>query len=229
MIFLSWHGSGQRDGSSVQRDDEEDDVAAPVQGDLGHLVLDIEEDDVTAPVQGDLGHLVIEIEEVEEDDMEAGALGAGSAQIDSISFNSIIAFDALLSVYTKLHLPFSKIYDEMALPNGVLRLQPKGGQGYQTGIKECNGNLDGCRNFPRLSIGALSGLLILVRHWSSTRKHGFPSQKFSTSDGNKLMKHSSKGVKTLVLSEGISRFNLSGFSEGISRFNLVQKYKFHKF
>lgn len=111
----------------------------------------------------------------------------------------------------------------MALPNGVLRLQPKGGQGYHNGyvclplepfkcvfpvqklmlvlylfcrVKSVMGNLDGRRNFPRLSIGTFfflvrlehdsiilcflseaSGVFvdILVRHWSSTWKHGYES------------------------------------------------------
>ncbi|MED6169427.1 Chloroplastic group IIB intron splicing facilitator CRS2-B, chloroplastic [Stylosanthes scabra] len=45
------------------------------------------------------------------------------------------------------------VYDEMKLPNGVLRLQPKGGHGYNNGLKNVMGYLDGSPDFPRLSIG----------------------------------------------------------------------------
>ncbi|XP_020672312.1 chloroplastic group IIB intron splicing facilitator CRS2, chloroplastic isoform X1 [Dendrobium catenatum] len=45
------------------------------------------------------------------------------------------------------------IYDEMSLPNGVLRLAPKGGHGHHSGVKSVIDHLDGCRDFPRLCIG----------------------------------------------------------------------------
>ncbi|KAA8530588.1 hypothetical protein F0562_005297 [Nyssa sinensis] len=45
------------------------------------------------------------------------------------------------------------VYDEMSLPNGVLRLQPKGGHGHHNGVKSVMNHLDGCREFPRLCIG----------------------------------------------------------------------------
>ncbi|XP_056162919.1 chloroplastic group IIB intron splicing facilitator CRS2-B, chloroplastic-like isoform X2 [Syzygium oleosum] len=45
------------------------------------------------------------------------------------------------------------VYDEMSLPNGVMRLQPKGGHGQHSGMKSVMAHLDGCREFPRLSIG----------------------------------------------------------------------------
>ncbi|KAF8044982.1 hypothetical protein N665_5861s0001 [Sinapis alba] len=107
------------------------------------------------------------------------------------------------------------IYDEMALPNGVLRLQPKGGQGYHNGVKSVMGNLDGRRNFPRLSIG-------IGHPPGNMDMKAFLLQKFSPSERKQIdesLEQGSEAVKTLVL---------SGFSEGISRFNLVQKYKFHK-
>ncbi|KAA3472097.1 chloroplastic group IIB intron splicing facilitator CRS2-B, chloroplastic-like [Gossypium australe] len=44
------------------------------------------------------------------------------------------------------------IYDEMSLPNGVLRHQPKGGHGHHNGYSVM-GHLDGSREFPRLCIG----------------------------------------------------------------------------
>ncbi|GJU49467.1 chloroplastic group IIB intron splicing facilitator CRS2-B, chloroplastic-like protein [Tanacetum coccineum] len=45
------------------------------------------------------------------------------------------------------------VYDEMSLPNGVLRLQPKGGHGYHNGVKSVIEHLDGRREFPRFCIG----------------------------------------------------------------------------
>ncbi|KAG2710727.1 hypothetical protein I3760_04G042000 [Carya illinoinensis] len=45
------------------------------------------------------------------------------------------------------------VYDEMSLPNGVLRLQPKGGHGHHNGMRSVMEHLDGCRQFPRLGIG----------------------------------------------------------------------------
>uniref|UniRef100_A0A453DUB3 Peptidyl-tRNA hydrolase n=2 Tax=Aegilops tauschii subsp. strangulata TaxID=200361 RepID=A0A453DUB3_AEGTS len=45
------------------------------------------------------------------------------------------------------------IYDDMSLPNGVLRLQRKGGHGRHNGLQNVIEHLDGCREFPRLSIG----------------------------------------------------------------------------
>lgn len=45
------------------------------------------------------------------------------------------------------------VYDEMNLPNGVLRLQQKGGHGYHSGVKSVMAHLDSRREFPRLCIG----------------------------------------------------------------------------
>ncbi|KAK8452301.1 hypothetical protein SEVIR_5G088800v4 [Setaria viridis] len=45
------------------------------------------------------------------------------------------------------------VYDDMSLPNGVLRLQRKGGHGRHNGLQNVIEHLDGRREFPRLSIG----------------------------------------------------------------------------
>ncbi|XP_073044812.1 chloroplastic group IIB intron splicing facilitator CRS2-B, chloroplastic-like isoform X2 [Primulina eburnea] len=45
------------------------------------------------------------------------------------------------------------VYDEMTLPNGVLRLQPKGGHVHHNGVKSVMQHLDGRREFPRFCIG----------------------------------------------------------------------------
>ncbi|VVB14696.1 unnamed protein product [Arabis nemorensis] len=107
------------------------------------------------------------------------------------------------------------IYDEMALPNGVLRLQPKGGQGYHNGVKSVMGNLDGRRNFPRLSIG-------IGNPPGNMDMRAFLLQKFSSLERKQIdeaLEQGSEAVKTLVL---------HGFNQEISRFNLVQKYKLHR-
>ncbi|CAN8256128.1 unnamed protein product [Cochlearia groenlandica] len=107
------------------------------------------------------------------------------------------------------------IYDEMALPNGVLRLQPKGGQGYHNGVKSVMAHLDGRKTFPRLSIGIGSPP-------GNMDMKAFLLQKFSPLERKQIdeaLEQGSEAVKTLVL---------RGFNQGISRFNLVQKYKFHK-
>ncbi|CAH2071100.1 unnamed protein product [Thlaspi arvense] len=107
------------------------------------------------------------------------------------------------------------IYDEIALPSGVLRLQPKGGRGYHNGVKSVMGHLDGRRNFPRLSIGIGNPL-------GNMEMKAFLLQKFSPSEWKQIdegLEQQSEAVRTLVL---------NGFNQGISRFNLVQKYKFHK-
>ncbi|XP_010524354.1 PREDICTED: chloroplastic group IIB intron splicing facilitator CRS2-B, chloroplastic [Tarenaya hassleriana] len=107
------------------------------------------------------------------------------------------------------------IYDEMSLPNGVLKLIPKGGYGHHNGLKSVIGNLNGRRHFPRLciGIGKPPGMMDLK---------AFLLQKFSPVERKQMdegLEQGAEAVKTLVL---------NGFNEGISRFNLVQKYKFHR-
>nr|ABD96967.1 hypothetical protein [Tarenaya spinosa] len=109
----------------------------------------------------------------------------------------------------------SLIYDEMSLPNGVLKLIPKGGYGHHNGLKSVIGNLNGRRHFPRLciGIGKPPGMMDLK---------AFLLQKFSPVERKQMdegLEQGAEAVKTLVL---------NGFNEGISRFNLVQKYKFHR-
>ncbi|KAH1043446.1 hypothetical protein GYH30_025331 [Glycine max] len=45
------------------------------------------------------------------------------------------------------------VFDETSLPNGVLRLQPKGGHGHLNELKNVMGQLDGCSAFPQLAVG----------------------------------------------------------------------------
>ncbi|CAL9224434.1 unnamed protein product [Arabidopsis halleri] len=106
------------------------------------------------------------------------------------------------------------IYDDMGLPNGVLRLQPKGGHSQHNGLKNVTEHLNGCRGYPRLSIG-------IGNPPGNMDMKAFLLQKFSPLERKQMdagLEQGVEGVKTLVE---------EGFSDSISRFNLGQKYKFH--
>ncbi|KAL5228028.1 hypothetical protein ABZP36_016293 [Zizania latifolia] len=106
------------------------------------------------------------------------------------------------------------IYDDMSLPNGVLRLQRKGGHGRHNGVQNVIERLDGSREFPRLSIGIGSPP-------GKMDTRAFLLQKFSSEERVQIdtaLEQGVDAVRTLVL---------MGFSGSIERFNLVQKYKFH--
>uniref|UniRef100_A0A0D9UWF6 Peptidyl-tRNA hydrolase n=1 Tax=Leersia perrieri TaxID=77586 RepID=A0A0D9UWF6_9ORYZ len=106
------------------------------------------------------------------------------------------------------------IYDEMSLPNGVLRLQRKGGHGRHNGLQNVMEHLDGSRELPRLSIGIGSPP-------GKMDTRAFLLQKFSSEERLQIdtaLEQGVDAVRTLVL---------KGFSGSIERFNLVQKYKFH--
>ncbi|CAA6665319.1 unnamed protein product [Spirodela intermedia] len=107
------------------------------------------------------------------------------------------------------------VYDEMSLPNGILRLQPKGGHGHHNGLKNVMDHLDGCREFPRLSIG-------IGNPPGKMDMKAFLLQKFSPQEREQIDAALDQGVgaiRTLVL---------KGFTDSIERFNLGQKYKYHK-
>lgn len=107
------------------------------------------------------------------------------------------------------------IYDEMSLPNGVMRLQPKGGHGHHNGVKSVMEHLDGSRDFPRLCIG-------IGNPPGSMDMRAYLLQKFSPEEreqADAALEQGMEAVRTLVL---------KGFTGSISRFNLTQKYKYHK-
>ncbi|GAV85546.1 Pept_tRNA_hydro domain-containing protein [Cephalotus follicularis] len=107
------------------------------------------------------------------------------------------------------------IYDEMSLPNGVLRLQPKAGHGHHNGVKSVMAHLDGCRDFPRLCIG-------IGNPPGSMDMKAFLLQKFSAVERQQIdaaLEQGIEAVRTLVL---------NGFDQSVKRFNLGQKYKYHK-
>ncbi|XP_051114472.1 chloroplastic group IIB intron splicing facilitator CRS2-B, chloroplastic-like [Andrographis paniculata] len=107
------------------------------------------------------------------------------------------------------------VYDEMSLPNGVLRLQPKGGHGHHNGVKSVMEHLDGRREFPRfcIGIGNPPGMMDMK---------AYLLQKFSPIERQQVDDALEQGVeaaRTLVQ---------QGFSTQITQFNLGQKYKYHK-
>lgn len=107
------------------------------------------------------------------------------------------------------------VYDEMSLPNGVMRLQPKGGHGHHNGVKSVMSHLDGCRDFPRLCIG-------IGNPPGTMDMKAYLLQKFNPVEREQIDAALEQGVeatKTLVL---------NGFNQSITRFNLGQKYKYHK-
>uniref|UniRef100_A0A1J3JDS5 Chloroplastic group IIB intron splicing facilitator CRS2-A, chloroplastic n=1 Tax=Noccaea caerulescens TaxID=107243 RepID=A0A1J3JDS5_NOCCA len=106
------------------------------------------------------------------------------------------------------------IYDDMGLPNGVLKLQPRGGHSHHNGLKNVTEHLNGCRGFPRLSIG-------IGNPPGNMDMKAFLLQKFSPLERKQIdagMEQGVEAVKTLVE---------DGFNDTIARFNLEQKYKFH--
>ncbi|XP_050376625.1 chloroplastic group IIB intron splicing facilitator CRS2-B, chloroplastic-like [Argentina anserina] len=107
------------------------------------------------------------------------------------------------------------VYDEMSLPNGVLRMQPKGGHGYHNGVKSVVGHLDGCRDFPRLCIG-------IGNPPGTMDMKAYLLQKFSTAERHQIDAALSQGV------EAVKTLVLNGFDPNITSFNLRQKYKYHQ-
>ncbi|KAL8532015.1 hypothetical protein ACS0TY_008571 [Phlomoides rotata] len=107
------------------------------------------------------------------------------------------------------------VYDEMSLPNGVLRLQPKGGHGHHNGVKSVMEHLDGRREFPRFCIG-------VGNPPGTMDMKAFLLQKFSALERKQVDAALEQGVeaaRTLVQ---------EGFTSRINRFNLGQKYKYHQ-
>ncbi|KMZ75663.1 putative Peptidyl-tRNA hydrolase [Zostera marina] len=107
------------------------------------------------------------------------------------------------------------IYDEMNLPNGVLRLQQKGGHGYHNGVKSVMNHLDDSKEFPRLCIG-------IGNPPGNMDMRAFLLQKFSSEERDQIDSALEQGVdatRTLIV---------RGFDDTITRFNLSQKYKYNK-
>ncbi|KAL6587975.1 Chloroplastic group IIB intron splicing facilitator crs2, chloroplastic [Orobanche minor] len=106
------------------------------------------------------------------------------------------------------------VYDEMSLPNGVLRLQPKGGHGHHNGMKSVMEHFGGRREFPRFCIG-------IGNPPGTMDMKAFLLQKFSAIEREQVDAALEQGV------EAARTFVTEGFSNQITRFNLGQKYKYH--
>ncbi|KAL6960981.1 Chloroplastic group IIB intron splicing facilitator crs2, chloroplastic [Sarracenia purpurea var. burkii] len=106
-------------------------------------------------------------------------------------------------------------YDEMSLPNGVLRLQPKAGHGYHNGVKSVIEHLDGRREFPRLCIG-------IGNPPGSMDMKAYLLQKFSLMERKQVDAALQQGV------DAVRNLILHGFNNSTTKFNLEQKYKYHK-
>ncbi|KAL9230092.1 hypothetical protein vseg_005484 [Gypsophila vaccaria] len=107
------------------------------------------------------------------------------------------------------------VYDEMSIPNGVLRIQPKGGHGHHNGVKSVMARLDGQKLFPRLCIG-------IGNPPGTMDMKAFLLQKFSSTERKQIDSALEQGV------EAVRALVLNGFDDKITRFNLGQKYKYHK-
>lgn len=107
------------------------------------------------------------------------------------------------------------IYDEMSLPSGVLRLQPKAGHGHHNGVKSVMGHLSGRKEFPRLCIG-------IGNPPGTMDMKAFLLQKFSPTERPQIDAALEQGV------EAVRNLVLGGFNDSITRFNLGQKYKYHR-
>uniref|UniRef100_A0A162A653 Chloroplastic group IIB intron splicing facilitator CRS2, chloroplastic n=1 Tax=Daucus carota subsp. sativus TaxID=79200 RepID=A0A162A653_DAUCS len=107
------------------------------------------------------------------------------------------------------------VYDEMSLPNGVLRLQPKGGHGYHNGVKSVMEHLDGRREFPRFCIG-------IGNPPGTMDMKAYLLQKFSLIERKQVDAALEQGV------DAVRTLILNGFNSKVNRFNLGQKYKYHK-
>ncbi|XP_057756664.1 chloroplastic group IIB intron splicing facilitator CRS2-B, chloroplastic-like [Arachis stenosperma] len=80
---------------------------------------------------------------------------AEGTRMNTIQSKALIGIDSIGDVpillakpQTYMNFSGESVYDEMSLPNGVLRLQPKGGHGYDNGFKEVM-VLAHCPNYER--------------------------------------------------------------------------------
>ncbi|CAI8613389.1 unnamed protein product [Vicia faba] len=107
------------------------------------------------------------------------------------------------------------VYDETSLPNGVLKLTPKGGHGHHNGLKNVIGHLDGSRDFPRFAIG-------IGNPPGTMDIRAFLLQKFSSVERKQVDESLEQGV------QAVRTLVTYGFNHHVDRFNLGQKYKYNK-
>lgn len=118
-----------------------------------------------------------------------------------------------LAAYYKL--PLNRVlvfHDDMDLPCGVLRLQPKGGHGSHNGLKSVIYHFRGNREFARLRIG-------IGRPPGQMDPKAFLLQKFNQTARERI---------DVALQEGADALKLvlsKGLTESTRCFNVEQKYK----
>ncbi|URD76566.1 Peptidyl-tRNA hydrolase [Musa troglodytarum] len=115
-----------------------------------------------------------------------------------------------LAAYYKL--PLNQMFDDMDLPCGVLRVQPKGGHGRHKGLMSVIYHFRGNREFGRLRIG-------IGRPPGQMDPRAFSLQKFNASARERIDVALQEGVdvlKTLLA---------KGLTECASSTNTDQKYK----
>ncbi|KAI3823177.1 hypothetical protein L1987_04609 [Smallanthus sonchifolius] len=118
-----------------------------------------------------------------------------------------------LAAYYKL--PLSRVvvfHDDMDLPCGVLRLQPKGGHGSHNGMKSVIYHFRGNREFARLRIG-------IGKPPGQMDPKAFLLQKFNATAQERINVGLKEGV--VALKEVVTK----GVEESGRRFNTEQKYK----
>nr|XP_043627911.1 peptidyl-tRNA hydrolase, mitochondrial [Erigeron canadensis] len=118
-----------------------------------------------------------------------------------------------LAAYYKL--PLNRVvvfHDDMDLPCGVLRLQPKGGHGSHNGMKSVIYHFRGNREFTRLRIG-------IGKPPGQMDPKAFLLQKFNASAQEKIDIGLKEGVAAL------KKLVTRGVEESARGFNTEQKYK----
>ncbi|KAL8255524.1 hypothetical protein R6Q59_030591 [Mikania micrantha] len=118
-----------------------------------------------------------------------------------------------LAAYYKL--PLSRVvvfHDDMDLPCGVLRLQPKGGHGRHNGMKSVIHHFRRNRTFARLRIG-------IGKPPGQMDPKAFLLQKFNATAQERINVGLKEGVN--ALKEVVAK----GVEESCMRFNTEQKYK----
>ncbi|KAB5561124.1 hypothetical protein DKX38_006081 [Salix brachista] len=131
------------------------------------------------------------------------------------------------------------IYDEMNLPNGILRVQPKGGHGHHNGrgelltndllvsfshspSKECDGPFGWLSRISSIVYRQDPFFAGIGNPPGTMDMKAFLLQKFSPIEQEQIDASLEQGV------EAVRTLILGGFTNKITRFNLGQKYKYHK-
>ncbi|WCJ28877.1 Peptidyl-tRNA hydrolase family protein [Euphorbia peplus] len=118
-----------------------------------------------------------------------------------------------LAAYYKL--PLNRVivlHDDMDLPCGVLRLQPKGGHGSHNGLKNVVYHFRGNKEFARMRIG-------IGRPPGQMDPKAFLLQKFNATARGRIDSAMPEGV------DALKSLLLKGFTESARSFNQEQKYK----